>query len=116
MPSTATALHNSIPPQRENLRPVSSSLQRGFTGPDGDRSNHAPLPQLHTGTIKFFNPEKSYGMIEALADGPDVFYYLDAIQKPFERSALKFSTKVEYEQVDTKRGPRATKVWLGGGK
>lgn len=112
MPQTAVALHNSIPAPRENLRSVSSDLQ-------GNSQHHrhaTPLPQLFSGSIRFFIPAKEYGFIETPDEGPDVFFYLTAVQKPYELSALKFPAKVEYEQVQTKRGPRASKVWLAGAK
>lgn len=66
--------------------------------------------------IRWFDPAKCYGFIEAPHDSPkgtpDVFFYLTAVQKPFELSALRFSTRVEYEVVESRRGPRATKVWI----
>lgn len=61
--------------------------------------------------IRWFDPAKSFGFIEP-PDGPDVFFYLTAVQKPFETSKLHFATRVEYELVQARKGPRATKVWL----
>jgi len=60
--------------------------------------------------IRWFDAAKSFGFIEP-SDGPDVFFYLTAVQKPFETSALRFATKVEFEMIQSRRGPRATKVW-----
>jgi CspA family cold shock protein len=74
------------------------------------------LPELHSGTVRWFDPAKAYGFLEPMGDGPDVFFYLTAVQKPYELSALRFPAKVEYEQIDTRRGPRASKLWLAGGK
>lgn len=109
MVSTTVSSHNSIPPQRENLRPVSSDLRL-------EQTRHPSLPQLFSGTIRFFNHAKEYGFIERLDDGPDVMFHLTAVKKPYELSALKFPTEVEYEMVQTRRGPRASKVWLAGAK
>jgi len=66
--------------------------------------------------IRWFDHAKSYGFIEPPDDGPDVFFYLTAVQNPFETSALHFATRVEYELVKSRRGPRATKVWIAGAK
>ena len=79
-------------------------------------STSSRLPQLHSGTIRFFIPAKEHGFIETPGDGPDVFFHLTAVQKPYELSALRFPTQVEYERIETKRGPRASKVWLAGAK
>ena len=117
MGTQATAYNNSSAPKRENLRPVSSDLRRHPQHSELSTSPTATmLPQLFSGTIRFFDHGKSYGFIETPDDGPDVFFYLTALQKPFDIAALKFPAQVEYEVFQSRKGPRASKVWLAGAR
>lgn len=115
MISTALASHNSTASPSANLRhgphSISNELPLRHHDSHAESTARPALPPLFAGTIHVVNPEKSYGFIEA-PDGPDVFFHFSALQKPFDISAVKFPAGVEYEMVQTRKGPRATKVWM----
>lgn len=60
------------------------------------------------GKVKMFNQEKGYGFI-TIEDGKDVFFHYSQLQmegyKTIENDAL-----VEFEMVDTDRGPQAHNI------
>ncbi len=60
------------------------------------------------GKVKWFNDRKGYGFIEN-AEGVDVFVHHTAIQTEGFRSLSK-GEEVEFELVDTGRGPQARNV------
>ena len=115
MPSTALSSHNSTTSPSGNLRhgphSISNELPLRHHDSHTDSTARPALPPLYAGTVHVVVAERAYGFIEA-PDGPDVFFHFSAIQKPFEISAVKFPARVEYEMVQTRKGPRATKVWM----
>ena len=60
------------------------------------------------GTVKWFNAEKGYGFI-AVDGGRDVFVHYSAIQSDGYRS-LDQGQRVEFEIMDSDRGPQAEAV------
>lgn len=60
------------------------------------------------GTVKWFNNTKGYGFI-AQNDGKDVFVHHSAIQADGFRT-LKEGQEVEFDLVDSARGPQASNV------
>ncbi len=60
------------------------------------------------GTVKWFNETKGYGFIENEGER-DIFVHYTAIQMDGFRT-LKEGQKVEYDVVDTPRGPQASGV------
>ncbi len=60
------------------------------------------------GTVKWFNADKGYGFIQ-VEDGDDVFVHFSAIQSEGFK-ALNEAEKVEFEIIDSERGPQATNV------
>jgi CspA family cold shock protein len=65
-----------------------------------------------SGRVKWFNDSKGFGFIER-DDGKDVFVHYSSIEgKGFK--TLPEGAKVEFELVDTDRGPQADKVRLVG--
>jgi len=59
------------------------------------------------GTVKWYNPRKGYGFIQG-EDGNDVFMHNTAI--PEGTGYLHEGDQVEYEVVDTERGPNAKNI------
>ncbi len=67
---------------------------------------------MASGRVKWFNDSKGFGFIER-DDGKDVFVHYSSIEgKGFK--TLPEGAKVEFELVDTDRGPQADKVRLVG--
>lgn len=61
-----------------------------------------------SGRVKWFNDSKGFGFIER-DDGKDVFVHYSSIEgKGFK--TLPEGAQVEFELVDTERGPQADKV------
>ena len=93
MPSTAIASHNSIPPQRENFRPVSSDL-RLESPPGGNRPPaDSPKNDARTGTPKWSTARKNF-LILKMPDGREVFLHADDFSgdwPPPYRSKIKFN-------------------------
>ena len=111
MASQALASHNSIPPQRENLRPVSSQLQLEHSR---HVENRPPTPLRKTGTVKFFNRQKNYGFIIPEHGGAEVFVHVDDL---VNAGALHWEQQVEYELVIRRDGrPKAKDVRVIGGR
>lgn len=63
---------------------------------------------MQEGMVKWFNAEKGYGFIQ-VEDGDDVFVHFSAIQTEGFK-ALNEGEKVEFEIIDSERGPQATNV------
>ncbi len=61
-----------------------------------------------TGTVKWFNATKGFGFIEQ-DEGEDVFVHYSAIAGDGYRS-LEEGQRVEYNVVDSDRGPQAQGV------
>lgn len=60
------------------------------------------------GRVKWFSNQKGYGFITQ-ENGPDVFVHFSAIQTDGYRS-LAEGDEVEFEVVETARGPQAANV------
>lgn len=61
-----------------------------------------------TGKVKKFNKEKGFGFI-TLADGKDVFFhYSQLVMEGFK--TIDEGAEVEFEVVETDRGPQAHNV------
>jgi len=63
---------------------------------------------MQQGTVKWFNADKGYGFLQA-EDGNDVFIHFSAIQSEGYKS-LDEGDKVEFDIVDSDRGPQASNV------
>jgi CspA family cold shock protein len=50
------------------------------------------------GTVKWFNPQKGYGLIQPQGGGKDVFVHISAVEKAGLNS-LNEGQVVEYEEV-----------------
>lgn len=61
-----------------------------------------------TGTVKWFDAKKGYGFIER-EDGDDVFVHFSAIEDEGFKT-LEDGESVEFEIVESDRGPQADKV------
>jgi CspA family cold shock protein len=64
---------------------------------------------LKTGSIKSIVPARGFGFIRADGDDLDVFVHRSEAQN-FE--ALQEGTRVEFELVESPKGPRATNVTI----
>lgn len=63
---------------------------------------------MATGTVKWFNDAKGYGFIEQ-PDGGDIFVHFSSIVGEGFRT-LSEGEAVEYELLETDRGPQASNV------
>ena len=61
------------------------------------------------GTVKFFSDEKGFGFITPDEGGKDLFVHHSAIVAEGFRS-LQDNQRVEYEQEEDAKGPRAVNV------
>ena len=61
------------------------------------------------GVVKWFDTRKGFGFIRGPADAPDVFVHYSSIEGQGFRS-LKDGETVEYELVESDKGPQALKV------
>ena len=61
------------------------------------------------GAVKWFDARKGCGFILGEDGGPDIFVHFSAIEGDGFKS-LKDGDKVEYELVDSDKGPQATQV------
>jgi CspA family cold shock protein len=64
---------------------------------------------MPTGVIKWFDSKKGYGFICGDADQRDIFVHYSAIEGEGFRN-LKDGEPVEYELVDSEKGPQARNV------
>ena len=60
------------------------------------------------GSVKWFDAQKGYGFIER-EEGDDVFVHFSEIEEEGFKS-LEEDQSVEFEVVDSDRGPKAEKV------
>jgi CspA family cold shock protein len=63
------------------------------------------MPDMATGTVKFFNSQKGFGFIQPSDGAPDVFVHVSAVERA-GMSGLVEGQKVSYEVV-TERGKKA---------
>ena len=63
-----------------------------------------------TGTVEFFQDGKGYGQIRPDDGGKDVFVHHSAIVGQGARPTLERGDRVEYELVDSPKGPQAKNV------
>ncbi len=61
------------------------------------------------GTVKWFDGKKGYGFIEPDEGGRDVFVHFGDILGDGYRT-LSEGDRVQYEVIDTPRGPKAAQV------
>jgi cold shock protein len=57
---------------------------------------------MATGTVKWFNPTKGYGFIQATGGGKDVFVHISAVEQA-GLSTLNEGQSIEFE-VESNRG------------
>jgi cold shock protein len=61
------------------------------------------MPDMITGTVKFFNADKGYGFIEPEGGGGDAFVHISAVERAGMRTLDK-DQRVTYELETDKRG------------
>jgi CspA family cold shock protein len=64
---------------------------------------------MATGVVKFFTPEKGYGFIAPDDGSRDLFVHFSQIQSDGFKT-LEKDQRVEFEVVDTAKGPQAENV------
>ncbi len=66
---------------------------------------------MERGTVKWFNDEKGYGFIQPAGGGKDLFVHWKCIvsENP-GRKSLAEGQSVEFDSVDTGKGPQAQNV------
>ncbi len=62
----------------------------------------------HRGFVKWFNTAKGFGFL-GRSDGPDVFVHYQSIETE-EYKKLRDGDEVEFEIVESERGPQASQV------
>jgi CspA family cold shock protein len=60
-----------------------------------------PRINMATGKVKWFNPTKGYGFIQATGGGPDVFVHISAVERA-GLSTLNENQEVEFEIVSNR--------------
>ncbi len=94
MPSTAVALHNSVPSPSRNLQPVSSHLRRDHSR---DVENFPLIPARKTGTVKWPATRKTYTYL-TMPDGRDVFLHQDDFDGQWPP---RYCGEVEFDLIET---------------
>lgn len=64
---------------------------------------------MATGKVKWFNQEKGFGFITSDEDNKDIFVHFSAIQVDGFKT-LEEGQAVEFDVVDSDRGPQAQNV------
>lgn len=85
---------------------VTARLEHGVAT-DDVRQERGSMPLI--GTVKWFDSKKGYGFIEPGDGGRDVFVHFGDIAGEGYRS-LEQGDKVQYEVIETPRGPKAAQV------
>ena len=75
----------------------------GRYGQEGGGGNMA------TGKVKWFDPKKGYGFITPKEGGKDIFVHVTGLSKGTQ---IKEGDRVEYDEVEGKKGPQADQVTL----
>ena len=58
---------------------------------------------MHTGTVKWFNAQKGFGVIQPESGGRDVFVHISAVERAGLRG-LAEGQKITYELVSDRNG------------
>ncbi len=58
---------------------------------------------MATGTVKWFNAQKGYGVIQPTAGGPDVFVHISAVERA-GMDNLNEGQKLDYDLEQGQRG------------
>jgi CspA family cold shock protein len=64
---------------------------------------------MPVGVVKWFDLKKGFGFIQNPADGKDIFVHYSAIQSEGFKTLID-GESVEYEVVESERGPQAQNV------
>ena len=64
---------------------------------------------MAVGKVKWFNAEKGFGFITSEEDGKDIFVHFSAINAEGFKT-LEEGQTVDYDVVETDRGPQAQNV------
>ena len=64
---------------------------------------------MQTGTVKFFNTTKGYGLIKPEDGGKDVFVHISAVERSGMQS-LSEGQRVSFDVQPDKRGPKAVNL------
>jgi CspA family cold shock protein len=64
---------------------------------------------MPSGVVKWFDVKKGFGFIAGPKDGKDVFVHYSSIEGEGSKS-LKDGETVEYELMDSEKGPQARNV------
>ena len=82
-----------------------------FTAPEPEGRPLQLLKEITmaTGTVKWFNAEKSFGFIAPDEGGADVFAHFSAINSSGYRS-LEENQKVEFDVTQGPKGPQASNI------
>ncbi|MBF8436625.1 cold-shock protein [Halanaerobiaceae bacterium Z-7014] len=64
---------------------------------------------IYTGNVKWFDTKKGFGFIEREGEEEDVFVHFSAIEEDGFKN-LEDGQEVEFEIVETDRGPQAENV------
>jgi CspA family cold shock protein len=75
-------------------------------------ASKSEIPDVATGTVKWFNAAKGYGFIAPTGGGKDVFVHISAVEKA-GYSSLAEGAKVSFEIVANRGKESAENLKLG---
>jgi CspA family cold shock protein len=64
---------------------------------------------MATGVVRFFNPDKGFGLITPDLGGPSLFAHKSAIRTPGVKK-LMATQRVEFEILEQPEGPTASNI------